>query len=522
MSEATHQRRLEEIGLRQQNSVKEEFQPTQLVLIGFGMVSRTMMTIMLRLNSRLALLPIVIIEPKQIIPQEKAMPPSGAGECPVSCKYEKETPDHEPEVIRSEIFAKLMAANKNITVVNIALTPDNYREIFEKHVNQNAIVVELAVRLDTASLIQECQRKRCLYVNTAIDTWEYVDDSLFSVKQEVLEKVKYEKNEPKMTAVCNHGMNPGLVSHFVKHLLASLVGKSSDKRLAEWKRAGKYGHIARELGLTLIQIAERDNQTTPYMSSEKCFFNTWSVVGFIDEATLPTEISWGTHERALPYHASTREKKASTQIILPIPAYQVRTQSYEPKGGMFTGYCIPHAEAYSIANALRIGSAYVPSVYYSYLLPDTAKLMTHYLDYALNKEHLPKREHVLRADEIKGGYDSVGVLVFFRQQQKGKEKAFKKYWVGSIVDNEMAKAISPEINCTCMQVGISVLACVEWMLRNPHRGIMEPDEVDTDFIIEFCRDWLGEFYIADVSEKCAIESDQLAELLTAPNNILFK
>lgn len=94
--------------------------------------------------------------------------------------------------------------------------------------------------------------------------------------------------------------------------------------------------------------------------------------------------------------------------------------------------------------------------------------------------------------------------------------------MGSIVDNEMAKAISPEINATCAQVAISVLACVEWMLLNPHRGIIEPEFVDSEFILDYCREWLGEFYVADVTEDCKIESDQLEDLLKSPNYILFE
>ena len=454
-----HLNRLNNIGLT--TRAGERFVPSQLVVIGFGMVARTMLTLMMKMNSQLLTLPILIVEPKRF----SSVQPNKTrdeNECLVKCKYEKNNDEHEPETIESEILERLLNWNQKVTILNIALTEENYKDVFDNYVRENAIVVELAVRLGTSSLIEECQRKHCLYVNTSIDTWKYGEESLFKVKQSILNDVQYKKGERKMTAACNHGMNPGLVSHFVKHLLNHLVTKSYDQELIEWKRKGKYNLIAQKLGLTLIQIAERDTQTTRFLSSEKCFFNTWSVVGLIDEATMETEISWGTHEEEMPYAASRREKRASGQIILPVPAYQVRTRSFEPKGGMFTGYCIPHAEAYSIAKLLRVGTNYIPSVYYSYLLPDTAKLITHYLDYALNNEYLPKREHVLRSDEIVDGYDSVGVLVFFRE---GKE--LKKYWVGSIVNNETAKSISPEINCTCMQVGISLIACIEWMMQNP-------------------------------------------------------
>ena len=329
------------------------------------------------------------------------------------------------------------------------MTKDNYQTIFAHDILDRAIIVDLAYRIDTACVIQECQGKHCLYINTAIDNWEHSDKSIFSVKTAILKSVKYPTSEPHMTAVLNHGMNPGLVSHFVKSLLKILARNASIKHQ-------EYNLIARDLGLTLIQIAERDNQRTHLMSTEKTFFNTWSVIGFIDEALLPTEISWGTHEQLLPYSANTKVLEKSSQIILPIPGYQVRTRSYEPKGGEFTGYCIPHVECYSLANFLRVKDTYHPSVYYSYLIPDTVKLTADYMEYCLDKNYLPQSEHVLRSDEILGGYDSVGCLLFFRQP----DQTLKKYWIGTIVTNQMARQISPEINGTCLQVAISVLSCL--------------------------------------------------------------
>jgi homospermidine synthase len=506
---------------------------TQLVLIGFGMVSRTMMTMMLKLNPTMARLPIVIIDPKKIVPAGRGRggrggnvghaQQSGGGHGdagaipprPASFNKKKSTQKfaHQPEVIRSEVLGKLMKINPNVTILQQKVTKDNYKSLFETYVLDGAVVVDVAVRVDTVSLIQECQRKKCLYVNTAIDYWVHNDDSLMTVKQHILDNIKYGAHEKRMTAVLNHGMNPGLVSHFTKTLLGILAQRSSDLKLHEWYDKRKYNLIAKKLGLTLIQIAERDNQQTTRPSTEDEFTNTWSVVGLIDEALLKTEVSWGTHESVTPKSASG---KKNSQIILPAIGSQVRTRSYEPKGGAFTGYCIPHAEAYSIANFLRVGRGYNPSVYYSYLIPDTAKLISHYLEYALNEDYLPKHEHVLRSDEITSGYDSVGILAFFRTP-----KGLTKYWVGTIISNDYAKKISPEINGTCLQVAISVLGCIEWMIQNPHKGIIEPEMVDTDFIIDYAHEWLGEFFYDDVTDTCDIESDELSKLLSSPNGILF-
>lgn len=507
------------------------FKPTQLVLIGFGMVSRTMMTMMLKLDPVMARLPIVIIDPKKIVPsvgsgrvrggRGRAQQSGGGGDAgvisPRPDTFQKKKSlrkfRHEPEVIRSEVLGQLLAVNHQVTILQQKLTADNYKDVFAKYVKEHAVVIDVAVRVDTVSIVQECQRLKCLYVNTAIDYWTHNDDTLMTVKQHILDNMKYQGREKRMTAVLNHGMNPGLVSHFIKTLLGVLVQQSADEELYEWYDKRKYNLIAKKLGLTLVQIAERDNQQTTRPTTEEEFTNTWSVVGLIDEALLKTEVSWGTHETLKPKGASG---KKNSQIILPVIGSQVRTRSYEPKGGAFTGYCIPHAEAYSIANFLRVGKSYNPSVYYSYLIPDTAKLISHYLEYALNEDFMPKREHVLRSDEITSGYDSAGILAFFRTPQ-----GLKKYWVGTIISNDYARKISPEINGTCLQVAVSVLGCIEWMIQNPHKGIIEPEIVDTDFIIDFAHEWLGEFFYDDVTDTCDIETDELSKLLVAPNGILF-
>lgn len=70
-------------------------------------------------------------------------------------------------------------------------------------------------------------------------------------------------------------MNPGLVSHYVKHALRKLYGGDAD-----------YGTMARELGLTTVHISERDTQKTHMQVSENRFINTWSVKGLTRKSTI--------------------------------------------------------------------------------------------------------------------------------------------------------------------------------------------------------------------------------------------
>ena len=49
----------------------------------------------------------------------------------------------------------------------------------------------------------------------------------------------------------------------------------------------------------------------------------------------------GTHKKRIPHNAGTTKLKQSYQIYLRQTRCQVRTKSFEPAGGLFTGYCIP-------------------------------------------------------------------------------------------------------------------------------------------------------------------------------------
>lgn len=462
--------------------------PSQLVIIGFGMVAKCLMTHMARQNKFLAFqVPILIIEPK--------------------------------EISDSEIFKKLQKSQREIIHIKQYMTEKNYKHIFDKYIRGGAVVVDVAWRVKTAAVIQECQNKQCLYINTAIDEWIHTSMTLNDLKKTIMDEVKY--HGIKMTSVINHGMNPGIVSHIAKTFLKGMAQNSKDPKKIALCNECKYNYLAKEIGLTLIQIAERDNQISHLVTTEKMFYNTWSVIGLVDEALLNTEISYGTHEKNMPYKADTSKLNETGQIILTVPCHQVRSKTFEPVGGLATGYCIAHAECYSLAKFLMAPN-YRVSVYYSYLVPDVAKTICHYIEFSLDKQFSPKAEHVLRSDEIISGVDSVGCLFFVRDPRRNPD--LRIYWFGSVMKNSDMRKISPEINGTCMQVAVSLLSCIEWMLENPHCGIIEPEEVDSDFIIKKSMNHLGFFKCLDVTKECkesGIVSDQLSDLITTPGGILF-
>ena len=471
--------------------IKSIFQPSQLVFIGFGSVAKAVLTLMSKLEKKLLNRPILIVEPKDI---------------------------SDSEIIKSLYQFQPLKQNKNVhkdghaTWLKIAINENNYRQIFSNFINDDAIIIELAYRLDTCCLLIECNKKNCLYINTSLDDWVVNNDTLFEIKRKLTQKIK--KHE--MTAVLNHGMNPGIVSHLSKYLLSQLSTQWGDTFAESMCSKGNYNLAAQKLGLTLIQIAERDTQKSIINTDETFYTNTWSVIGYIDEAIDYVQLGWGTHEDYFPNGADDSTLQESGQIVLSVLGGQTRTLCYEPMGGTYTGYCIPHAESYSLTNYLTIEDQYRPTIYYSYLVPDVAKLMTHYMEYSLDKNQLPEKEHVLRSDEILQGADSVGCLMYFRRPE-----GIRTYWIGSILDNNFALSISPEINATGIQVAISVLSAINWMLANPHAGIIEPEMLDTEFILAYCLPWLGNVFYADVTEQYQPTGDRFIDHIVAPSGLLF-
>ena len=85
----------------------------------------------------------------------------------------------------------------------------------------------------------------------------------------------------------------------------------------------------------------------------------------------------------------------------------------------------------------------------------------------------------LMMDEITTGIDELGVLLM--GQPSGV------YWYGSRLSIDEARRLAPHNNATSLQVTAAVLAGMVWAIENPRRGIVEPDEMDFERVLEIAR-----------------------------------
>jgi homospermidine synthase len=301
-------------------------------------------------------------------------------------------------------------------------------------------------------------------------------------------------SEPGPTAVLEHGANPGLISHFTKQGLIDIA----DAVLAEGMVSGKaaeavkahrdartFNKLAQALGVRVIHCSERDTQIANVPKAVDEFVNTWSIEGFREEGTTTAEMGWGTHEKWLPPFSYQHASGPKNQICLARMGINTWVRSWVPMGTI-QGMVVRHGEAFSISERLTVEEAgvpvYRPTVHYAYCPCDAAIVSLNEMrgnNYTLQ----PKLR--IMTDEITTGSDALGAFIMGHP--------LTGWWTGSDLSIEESRRLVPHQNATTMQVAISVVAAVMYMIENPARGVLLPEDLPHDFVLGISRPYLGDF-----------------------------
>jgi len=243
--------------------------------------------------------------------------------------------------------------------------------------------------------------------------------------------------------------------------------------------------LSQKLGIRAIHCAERDTQVAEPRKRQNEFANTWSVDGFVSEGRQPSELGWGTHEKHFPRDGHRHDFGCDAAIYLDRPGMSVRVRSWTPDEGPFHGFLITHGEAISIADYFTLhnnGSAvYRPTCHYAYHPCDDAVLSNHEMG---GKNWIAQPHYRIFMDEIFDGVDELGALLL------GHPK--NAYWFGSRLSIQQARKLAPHNNATSLQVVAGVLGGMVWILENPERGILDPDELDYRRVLDVADPYLGD------------------------------
>ncbi len=382
------------------------------------------------------------------------------------------------------------AREYGIELVVQPIERDNYQEILDMRLRPGDFVLNLAVNVSSIALVDYCQRRGLLYLDACIEPWAggYFDTSLSSA-----ERSNYAAREAALalrrrygkgpTAVLTHGANPGIVSHFVKQALLNIaddIGIAYHRPITR----EQWAQLAHGLGVKVIHVAERDTQHGRQRKQPGEFVNTWSSDGFMDEATQPAELGWGSHERHWPREGRRFEFGGGSAIYLNRPGALTKVRSWTPQQGPYHGLLISHGESISIAAYLSHYEEkelrYRPTVHYAYHPSDDTLLSLHEF---VSRNFCMQPQRRLLMDDIVDGIDELGVLLMGH--------ARGAYWYGSQLSTDAARKLAPHNSATSLQVTAGVLGGIVWALRRPAEGIVEPDEMEYEEVLEVASPYLG-------------------------------
>jgi homospermidine synthase len=396
------------------------------------------------------------------------------------------------------------------------LTQDNYASSLGELVGPGDIIVDLSWNVETLDMLGWCGEHDVRYLNTSLEEWDPYGDienkspyerSLYSRQMRIrqLKGRLNSRDRPSPTAVIDHGANPGLVSHFTKRALLEIaatmlkeglpaatgVNRREFEKLitaAEGQAQGAFARLSQATGTRVIHISERDTQVSSQPKAVDEFVNTWSIEGFFEEGTAPAELGWGTHERRLPKYAYTPIGGPGNQIFLAQPGIRTFVHSWVPSGGPIIGMVVRHAESFTISDYLTTWEdtiegripVYRPTVHYAYMPCDNAILSLHEL--TMHNFRLQPKLRIM-SDEITGGMDELGVLLMGH--------GLTSWWTGSQLDIHETRKLVPGQNATTLQVAAAVLGGLIFMIGNPYKGILVPDELPFKEILDVAGAYLG-------------------------------
>ncbi|HTP95779.1 MAG TPA: saccharopine dehydrogenase C-terminal domain-containing protein [Burkholderiales bacterium] len=413
----------------------------------------------------------------------------GQGVMPLLLKHLRVTPA-DIMIVTADERGLEEAQRYGVKFVVNPLTRGNYRAVLEPVLKTGDFLLNVSVDVSSVALIELCQERGAFYLDTCIEPWAggYIDTRLspsqrsnYALREAALAVNKKYRNGP--TAILTHGANPGLVSHFVKRALLD-IARDTGVKVAQPATREKWALLAEKLGVKVIHIAERDTQSAVPTKRVGEFVNTWSVDGFVGEGCQPAELGWGSHEKHFPGDGRRHEFGSGCAIYLQRPGASMRVRSWTPREGPYHGFMITHGESISIADYFTVYNGdqvrYRPTVHYAYHPCDGAVTSVHEL--AGKNWKLQDKRRVLM-DEIEEGVDELGVLLM------GHAKA--AYWYGSVLGVDEARKLAPYNNATSLQVSCGILGAIVWAVENPKCGVIDPDEMDFERVIEIARPYLG-------------------------------
>jgi homospermidine synthase len=395
----------------------------------------------------------------------------------------------EPKDIPNELLNKY----KKIQHLFGSITKENMNKIFDKFVNENTLVINVSVDVDSLLLMKNCKLKKALYIDSSIEDYEEDMKKDKPIEQKTLyyrgiqtdKQLKKIRSPKSKTILHSHAMNPGLISSFVLYWIDWFVQHNGDSKMEKHLKNQEFGILAKQIGIDTIHISEIDTQTTSIKYNPDIFYSSWSSIGFQEEARDHVQIV-GTDNIHKQKLGLIKSKIKPHAYYMEDRGMNVEHDSYILNNKLevikYTGMMIPHYEPFSLSEYLSYGD-YCPNIYYVY---KPCEIASKSLDKLRENNYNLLKGYVLRGYDITSGYDAVGATIYLTNGNM--------YWCGSILDINQTKKLGLKFTGpTCLQVVISMTRAIEYLLKHQKDGLITTEEIPYKYMVENCKKYLGQF-----------------------------
>lgn len=391
--------------------------------------------------------------------------------------------------------------------LNVKIEKDNYDAILSD-VEKDGFILDFGNDIKNLEILEYCLQKGIHYLSLADASW-YPDPTWVNTYRHYIEYRKIRQNYPSdtlPTCIVEFGMNPGLISCFLKQCIDDIVIfdnspyiRRNRKMLMNLLAQQKYNIVAKKIGVRYI--VEIDNDTQQFSSSarvsidksvpagqdkstpagqgtEMVVSSPWSPCAFHMEMLSAPEISYGTKKDFLRHRYLSDYNIADGFVALTRAAVYCRETVFSPQGEV-NGVLSTHEEIFSMSDYLKC-NRYKPTAYFVYSPSEQA--LRSVLN-AISVENV--KYHLLTREEYLHGGESVGIIL--------QGKHFKTRYFGNYLESTNL----PE-TATVLQVSASAFAAYRFMRENPAQGLLFPEELPHKQILSCAKNYLKEY----ISTEC--------------------
>ncbi|MGN0346704.1 MAG: saccharopine dehydrogenase NADP-binding domain-containing protein [Lachnospiraceae bacterium] len=407
--------------------------------------------------------------------------------------------------------------------LSVKIEKDNYMTILDG-IETEGFVLDFGNDIKNLEMLEYCLQKGIHYLSLADASW-YPDPTWVNTYRHYIEYRKIRQKYPSAalpTCIVEFGMNPGLISCFLKQCIDDIVAYDDSayirrhrRILSELLEQQKYNIVAKKLGIRYIVEIDNDTQhfsvSTPagedaFMrsgedsstrSGEDAFMRSgedssicsgeaaelvvsspWSPCAFHMEMLSAPEISYGTKKDFLRHRYLSDYNIADGFAALTRSAVNCRETIFSPQGEV-NGVLSTHEEIFSMSDYLKY-KRYKPTAYFVYSPSEQA------FQSVLSSISSEKVQyHLFTKNEYIDGGESVGIIL--------QGKHFKTRYYGNYLESTGL----PE-TATVLQVSASAFAAYCFLLENPSCGLLFPEELPHTEILSCAKKYLKEY----ISTEC--------------------